>query len=80
MKMARDYYAEAKEVALLLEREGFAEEGQSLVRAISDGSTGTEILMAIRSRLERIDSPKVKLTSETRARVRELRHAIAGAL
>jgi hypothetical protein len=80
MNMARDYYAETHDVALLLQREGFAAEAQSLVRAISDGSTATEILMAIRWRLEQIDTPKFKLNSETRARVRELRRAIAGAL
>jgi hypothetical protein len=78
--MARDYYAEAKELAALLEREGFAQEARSLVRSISDGATATEILMALRWRLERIDSPGFMLTSQTRARVRELRQAVAGAL
>ena len=78
--MARDYYAEAKELAVLLEREGLAEEARSLVHAIADGSTATEILMAIRWHLERIDTPKFKLAPQTRARVRELRQAIAVAL
>lgn len=78
--MARDYYVEAKELAALLERGGLPQEAEALVRAISDGSTSTEILMTIRWRLERIDTPEFKLTSEIRARVRDLRRAIAGAL
>jgi hypothetical protein len=78
--MARDYYAEAKEVAAILEREGLPEEAESLVRAISDGSTGTEILMALRWHRVQMDTSKFKLTAQTRSRVRELRQAIAGAL
>ena len=78
--MARDYYAEAKDLAAILDRDGLPEQAQALVRAIDDGSTGTEILMALRWHLERIDSSKFKLTTRTRARVRELGKAISDAL
>lgn len=49
-----DYYAAAQELISRLENEGHAADAAKLRSAIEDGSTGTEILMALRFHLAEI--------------------------
>ena len=74
--MARDYYAEAREIARSLEQDGLTAEARALVDAVDTGSTGTEILMALRWHLQRIDESNPKTSLQTKHRIRELRSAI----
>ncbi len=50
--MARDYYAEAEAVCQELESAGRADLAADLRAAVEAGSTATEILMALRWKLE----------------------------
>jgi hypothetical protein len=78
--MARDYYTEASGIARSLEKHGLIIEAQALIDAIDAGSTATEILMALRWHLQRIDESNPAMGLETRCRIRDLRAAIGGAL
>jgi hypothetical protein len=78
--MTRDYYAEARDIARSLEQNGLTAEARALVDAIDAGSTGTEILMALRWRLQRIDESNPKTSLQTRHRIRDLCAAIDIAL
>ena len=78
--MAIDYYAEAGEIARCLERDGLARDAQNLRDAISDGSTGTEILMALRWHLQRIDKARPATSPETLGQIRSLAAAIGAVL
>jgi hypothetical protein len=49
-----DHCMEAKELASLLTKEGIGEYSDKLVDSIEQGSTGTEILMALKWHIERI--------------------------
>jgi hypothetical protein len=78
--MAIDYYEEAREISLRLEQDGLTSEAVSLVHAVEDGATGTEILMALRWHLRRIEGSNRTTNLETRRRIRCLSEAIDTAL
>ena len=78
MRCATDYHEEARNVALELKSMGLDAEASALVDAIEPGSTGTEILMASRWHLERIDTSA--FSSQLGHRVDGLREAIETAL
>lgn len=78
--MAMDYYAEAREVARCLQQDGFTAEASTLEEAIDSGSTGTEILMALRWHLQRIDQSNISASLQTRQRIRALVIAVDNAL
>lgn len=78
--MTSDYYAEAREVARSLDQEGLKEEAQSLRDAIDSGSTGTEILMALRWHLQRIGNTNALMSPAIRAKIRGLAGSIDAAL
>jgi hypothetical protein len=78
--MATDYHAEAREIARLLDLESLNGEAQSLRDAIDAGSTGSEILMALRWRLEHIDGSNLRMNPETRGRIRRLLTEIGSTL
>jgi uncharacterized protein with GYD domain len=78
--MTRDYYTEAYDIVRCLEQDDLNSEAAALVNAIESGSTGTEILMALRWELQRIDESNLALSSHTRRRILDLGSAIAVAL
>jgi len=78
--MARDYYEEAREIAVRLEQDGLKTEAKFLVDAIEGGATATEILMALRWHLERIEGSNPATSLETRRRIRDLSKALNTAL
>lgn len=78
--MEIDYYTEAREIALCLERDGMNAEAKSLVEAIECGATGTEILMALRWSLDLIEASNPSTSLQTRRRIRDLSKAISAAL
>jgi hypothetical protein len=78
--MSRDYYAEALELAQILEAEGRRSDSKLLRDAIADGATGSEILMALRWHLKRIEEATSESDTETRSRIRDLSTAIGRAL
>lgn len=78
--MTRDYHREARDIASRLEQEGLKAESASLVEAIEGGSTGTEILMALRWHLDRVDKGGAVKDPETRRLVVDLSQAIGSAL
>ena len=78
--MARDYYAEARGIARMLEQDGLTSEARVLVDAIDTGSTGTGILMALRWHLQRIEESEPKTSPSTRNRLRDLWSAVNEAL
>jgi hypothetical protein len=74
--MTRDYHAEAREIARCLEDGGCSNDARSLIDAIETGSTGTEILMALRWNLQ----ANLAMNLAVRARIRDLAGAISGVL
>ncbi len=78
--MTRDYYAEARDIAMLLEQAGLASDAASLVDAIEGGATATEILMALRWQLDRIEKLAAVTDAEIRRRLVDLGQAISTAL
>jgi hypothetical protein len=75
-----DYYADARDIAQSLDRQGLSSEAQSLRDAIDAGSTASEILMALRWHLERIDSGPLRMDLITRTQIHQLIAAIRSAL
>jgi hypothetical protein len=59
-----DYYAVARSLITLLGVEGHLSEAKKLKSALEDGSTGTEILMALRFHLKGCIQ-RVSLTAES---------------
>lgn len=53
-----DYYAAAQELIICFEQEGHFEDASNLRNAMEEGSTGTEIFMALRFHLSRIVAKK----------------------
>lgn len=49
-----DHYAEARELASLLRKENLDDFATSLIRAMEEGATGTEIFMALRWNIEQL--------------------------
>lgn len=78
--MPRDYYAEARDLARQLEDEGATTDAEALRDAIAAGSTATEISMALRWHLARIDRENPPESADTRKRIQELASAIDAAL
>ena len=78
--MTRDYYADARDIATLLQQAGLVSEAATLVDAIEGGSTGTEILMALRWHLDRIEKVASVIDAQTRRRMVDLSQAISMAL
>ena len=79
--MTMDYYAEAREIARCLERDGLVDDARALRNAIDSGSTGTEILMALRWHLQRIDKARpAAASSESRRHIRSLEAALGAVL
>lgn len=78
--MARDYYAEALNIAQLLEADELMAEAQAIRDAISSGSTGTEILMALRWHLQRLDKELPQMRPKMRDQIRDLTSAISSGL
>ncbi len=76
---AYDHYAEAKRVAVLLTADGYPSEGQDLLKAISEGTSGTEIFMISRLVLEPFLNAG-DLSAATRERVRVLYERLDEAL
>jgi hypothetical protein len=78
--MTIDYYAEARELATRIQREGLAAEAQALIDAMDAGSTATEILMALRWHLTEIDQANNISNLDTRRRIRDLLQGVHAAL
>jgi RNase P/RNase MRP subunit POP5 len=75
-----DYYAEARRVAAILETEGMVADANSLIEALEAGATATEILMALRWNLRRIQASLTHMSAPAEKRVCELSQAIDKAL
>jgi hypothetical protein len=52
--MLFNQYDEAKNIAVLLKREGYIEQARQITDAMIEGGTGTEIFMILRRRLSTI--------------------------
>ena len=78
--MSRDYYSEAEEIARSLDAEGLQADARTLRDAIRNGSTGSEIFMALRWNLQQIDKRGSAMNLGTRAKIRELARALGDAL
>jgi len=74
-----DHYAAAQDLISRFEAEGNVEDASELRLAIQDGSTGTEILMALRFHLSEI-LRRVPLTGESRIRASRLLAELIDAL
>ena len=77
--MASDYYAEAEAVCQDLESAGRSDLAEDLRDAIASGSTATEILMALRWKLEQSLSAESDL-GRAEARMRLLKEGLDEAL
>jgi hypothetical protein len=69
---ARDYYAEARELASRLTAEGFGDWASRFEEAISAGFTATEILMALRWQAQQLQAAGLPLTAEAAGRLNSL--------
>jgi hypothetical protein len=78
--MAPDYYAEARDIARSLDQANLKNEAQCLRDAIDNGSTATEILMALRWQLKRVDQANLIISLEVRDRIRHLAAELASVL
>ncbi|MCW5831289.1 MAG: hypothetical protein KIS78_02380 [Labilithrix sp.] len=74
------YYAEAREIARRLDEGGHTNEARSLIEAIETGATGTEILMALRCNLQRLEKANLPMNIEIRTQIRDLITAISEVL
>ena len=70
--MARDFYAEAEEIAAALVADGLVDEAGSLRNVIASGATATEILMGMRWHLRNVDRANKTTNRDLERRVREL--------
>ena len=66
-EMARDYYADGHEIAERLVERGHREWSERITEAIESGSTGNEILMALRWQLGNLMGADLGLDEDTRA-------------
>ena len=78
--MPRDYYNDAEEVAERLREQGEALWGDKLTRAIEEGFTATEILMALRHELGELLERGPGLDGATQHLAASLRSDIDAAL
>lgn len=69
---ARDYYAEARELASRLTAEGFGDWAAGFEDAIKGGFTATEILMALRWQAQQLQGAGLPLTVEADSQLKSL--------
>lgn len=69
---ARDYCAEARELASRLAAEGFGDWSTKFEEAITRGFSATEILMALRWQAQQLQNAGLPLTAETDSRLKSL--------
>jgi len=69
---ARDYYAEARELAGRLAAEGFADWATRFEEAITGGFTATEILMALRWQAQQLRDAELHLSADADSRLESL--------
>ena len=79
-RMSRDIFADVRGLVALLLREGLKAEAHALSDAVESGSTGTEILMALRWHLRQIVASAELRTPVLRQLVRELEEDVGAAL
>ncbi len=70
--MARDFYAEAEQIADGLASEGLVGEADGLRSVIASGATATEILMGVRWHLQNIDRANKTTNLDIKRKVRDL--------
>jgi hypothetical protein len=70
--MSIDYYAQTRQIIDALAAEGLSSDGDALRDAIAAGSTGTEILMAVRWHLQQVDRSNKTSNVVTKRMIREL--------
>lgn len=78
--MARDYYAEARQLADSLDDEGLDEWSGKLKDAIDAGFTATEILMALRWHARQLREASPRLSRPTRRALASLLEGLEDAL
>ena len=78
--MARDYYADADELAERLIERGHGDWSERIESAIKNGSTSTEILMALRWQLAQLIDADLGLDDDTLDLARSLHADIDAAL
>lgn len=78
--MARDYYADAHEIAERLAESGQHEWSERIEQVIAEGYTATEILMGIQFQLGELVGSDAELSDDTRALAMDLRQSIQEAL
>ncbi len=80
MSAARDYYAEARELASHLTDEGFDDWAARLEEAIEGGFTATEILMALRWQAQQLQAARLQISAEADSRLKLLLAGLEAAL
>lgn len=80
LKVARDYYVDAFEIAERLAESGQHEWSERLERVITEGYTATEILMGIQFELGELLESKAVLSDSTRELASDLRRSLGVAL
>ena len=70
--MSTDCFSETRSLASALDAEGLSSEASALRDALDGGSTGGEILMAVRWHLQAIDHANKPFSVATKRRIREL--------
>jgi hypothetical protein len=78
--VARDYYAEARDIAERLAESGQQEWSERIAQVIAEGYTATDILMGIQFQLGELVSTDAIVSDETRALAVDLRQSIQKAL
>ena len=78
--MAYDYYKVADEICDRLQASGLEEQAQRIKEAIASGSTGTEILMALRFEVGELLKGNASLDAELRLEIQSLISHINAAL
>lgn len=78
--MARDYYAEAHEVAERLAESNQREWSDRIAQVIEEGFTATEILIGIRFQLGELLASDALLSEDTMVLADDLRRAVEEAL
>lgn len=75
-----DYYEKVHEISAVLAKENLPDWSEKIETAIISGSTGTEILMAVKWHLEQLKKSKVCLSPKTKLLIVELIKRIRKAL
>lgn len=77
---ARDYYAEARELAGCLAADGFGDWATRFEEAITGGFTATEILMALDWQAQQLQAAGLDLSTEADSRLKLLLVGLEDAL